>query len=164
MPARASIYEDKVLDLEALLQIASSLALTAERYRSKLDADMAARSGIRLVGADTHDVWILRWPPGAAVTPHDHGSSNAGFVVATGTLREVRWSDGARTEQVLRHGEGTTVEAGMVHDVVALDEEAVSVHVYSPPLSRMAYFDDKARVVVFEEELDPDLAHFVAKP
>ena len=163
MPASASISEDKALDLEALRQIASGLALTADRWRSWLVADMAARSGIRVIAVDTYDVWILRWAPGAAVTPHDHGSSNAGFAVALGTLKEVRWSDGACTEQVLRRGEGTTIGAGVVHDVVALEEEALSVHVYSPPLSRMAFFDDQARVVVFEEELDPDLAHFVAK-
>ncbi len=75
-------------------------------------------------------------------------------MVSSGTLKETRWHDGRREERLLTRGQGAAVERGVVHDVGA-QEEALSVHVYSPPLASMAFFDDRAEKVLLEERVDP---------
>lgn len=146
--------EDATVALDTLLEMASGLARTAEAWSSRLDSHPTARTGLRILATATYDVWLLRWPVGAAVSPHDHGGSRAAFTVAAGTLKEVRWTDGHRSERLLPAGEGATVAPGVVHDVAASGEEALSIHIYSPPLSRMSYFDDSGRTVVFQEDVD----------
>jgi len=139
---------------ETLLDMASGLALVADAWTPSLERHPAARTGLRILATESYDVWLLRWPAGTAVSPHHHGDSDAAFVVSSGALTETRWLDGRREERQLTRGKGATVERGVVHDVGA-QAEAVSVHVYSPPLARMAFFDDQAEKVLLEEPVDP---------
>jgi rhodanese-related sulfurtransferase/quercetin dioxygenase-like cupin family protein len=134
--------------------MASGLALAADAWTSSLPADRTGRTGARILEAERYDVWLLRWPAGASVSPHDHGDSDAAFVVVSGALVETRWIDGEQTERRLVDGEGAIVQRGVVHDVGARDVDALSVHVYSPPLATMAYFDDRAERVLLEEPID----------
>ena len=161
MQAPATATAEKTLDPESLLLMASGLALDAEVWRARIDTNPTARTGLRVLVNDAYEVWILRWPTGGAVRPHDHGASNAAFAVTTGILKEIRWSGGIRSECLLGPGDGASMQTGVVHDVVAC-QEALSVHVYSPPLSRMAFFDEQARTVVAEKALDPEDDHFLS--
>jgi len=139
---------------ETLLDMASGLALVADAWTPSLERHPDARTGLRILATESYDVWLLRWPAGIAVSPHHHGDSDAAFVVSSGALTETRWLDGRRQERQLTRGKGATVERGVVHDVGA-QVEALSVHVYSPPLARMAFFDDQAERVLLEEPVDP---------
>jgi rhodanese-related sulfurtransferase/mannose-6-phosphate isomerase-like protein (cupin superfamily) len=135
---------------ETLLEMASGLAVVAEAGTFSLERHPDARTGLRVLATESYDVWVLRWSAGTAVSPHHHGDSDAAFVVSSGALKETRWLDGRREERRLTRRQGVTVERGVVHDVEA-DVEALSVHVYSPPLARMAFFDDRAEKVLLEE-------------
>ncbi len=137
-----------------LLDVASGLALAAEAWTSSLERHRDARTGRRILATERYDAWLLQWPDGTAVSPHHHGDSDAAFAVSSGALKEIRWLDGRREERLLTRGQCASVERGVVHDVRA-EVEALSVHVYSPPLARMAFFDDQAENVVFEEPVDP---------
>ncbi len=149
---------------ETLLDMASGLALAADAWTCSLERHPDARTGLRILATESYDVWLLRWPAGTAVSPHHHGDSDAAFVVSSGSLEESRWRDGRREVRQLTRGQGATVERGVVHDVRA-QCEALSVHVYSPPLARMAFFDDSAGRVVLEEPVDPRHdAVFVGRP
>ena len=139
---------------ETLLEMASGLALVADAWTPSLERHPDARTGLRILATESYDVWLLRWPAGTAVSPHHHGDSDAAFVVSSGALTETRWFHGRREERQLTRGRGATVERGVVHDVGA-HVEALSVHVYSPPLARMAFFDDQAERVLLEEPVDP---------
>jgi len=139
---------------ETLLDMASGLALVAEAWAGSLERHPDSRTGLRILAGEDYDVWLLRWPTGTAVSPHHHGDSEAAFVVSSGALEETRWLDGRREVRQLTRGQGATVERGVVHDVGA-QVEALSVHVYSPPLARMAFFDDSAQEVLLEESVDP---------
>ena len=138
---------------ETLLDMASGMALVAEAWVDSLERHPDARTGLRILATEDYDVWLLRWPAGTAVSPHHHGDSDAAFVVSSGALRETRWLDGRREERPIAPGQGVTVERGVVHDVAA-PVEALSVHVYAPPLSRMAFFDDQAERVLLEQPVD----------
>jgi len=139
---------------EALFGMASGLALAADAWTYSLEKHPVARTGLRILATERYDAWLLRWPVGTAVSPHHHGASEAAFAVSSGVLRETRWRDGRREERLLTHGLGATVGRGVVHDVAA-EVEALSVHVYSPPLARMAFFDDQAEKLLLEETVDP---------
>jgi quercetin dioxygenase-like cupin family protein len=149
---------------ETLLDMASDLALVADAWACSLDQRPDARTGLRVLTTESYDVWLLRWPAGSTVSPHHHGESDAAFVVSAGALEESRWRDGNRMARRLMPGQGATVERGVVHDVGA-QEDALSVHVYSPPLVHMAFFDDSAETVVLEKPVDPrNDAVFVGGP
>ena len=138
---------------ETLLDMASGMALVAEAWVDSLERHPDARTGLRILATQSYDVWLLRWPAGTAVSPHHHGDSDAAFVVSSGALKETRWLDGRREERPIAPGQGAIVERGVVHDVAA-PVEALSVHVYAPPLSRMAFFCDQAERVLLEAPVD----------
>jgi hypothetical protein len=50
------------------------------------------RSSVRLLESEWYDVWLVGWPPGTGVEPHDHGASAGALTVIKGTLTEYRWS------------------------------------------------------------------------
>ena len=93
------------------------------------------------------DAWLIGWPGGTAAELHDHGGSRGAVHVISGSLVEtIPWRDDAGEVALARREvpSGVTLAfgAGHVHDVrneaVA---HALSLHVYSPPLTSMIYYD-----------------------
>lgn len=128
------------IDTAALADMAAGMARAASAFAGQVPVDPAERTGLRLIGTDLYDVWLLRWPPGTRVTPHDHGVSAGAFSVVDGGLREVRWHDGRPETRTVTPGEVVTIERGVVHDVIGVAGSSLSVHVYSPPLTSMSYY------------------------
>jgi quercetin dioxygenase-like cupin family protein len=117
-----------------------------------LGNDTGERNGMRVFRTPDYDVWLLRWPPGSRVTPHDHGDSAGAFVVVDGELIELRWQGSIPECRLVGAGETTSFERGVVHDVVATNRVAYSLHAYSPPLQAMSFYDVPApapQVTVF---------------
>ena len=97
------------------------------------------------------DVWLISWLPSQGTTLHDHGGSSGAFTVIEGALcetvdatamagRDVRRSP--LRELTRRVGDSVGFGPAYIHDVRnAGDAPAVSVHVYSPPLTSMTYYD-----------------------
>jgi mannose-6-phosphate isomerase-like protein (cupin superfamily) len=76
---------------------------------------------------------------------HDHGDAAGAFFVLDGTLREALPQ---RRRSIIDLGAGATgvVPRGHRHDVGnASDTAALSVHVYSPPLATMTFYDAAGR-------------------
>jgi hypothetical protein len=109
----------------------------------------------RLNGPEGVDVWLLTWLPSQGTDLHDHGDSAAAFAVVGGSLTEVRadptlgvWSTTVRAPAV------RVVEPGVVHDVRNdHSAPAVSIHAYSPKLSRMTYYDLEDGALVARREV-----------
>ena len=99
------------------------------------------RSGVRILQTVDYDVWLLRWPPGTRVTPHDHGDSAGAFAVLEGELLELRWQTSLPECRLVTPGMMVSFKSGVVHDVVAANQVAYSVHAYSPPLETMSFYD-----------------------
>jgi quercetin dioxygenase-like cupin family protein len=139
--------------------IAAMLSATADRCPHLPVADPTQRTGIRILSTPEHDVWLLRWPKGTRVQPHDHGGSVGAFSVVHGALLELRWQATGTVSRRVHAGETVTVDRGVVHDVVGGTDGALSVHVYSPPLSGMGFYDDEeaTRLVKFEVVADDRL-------
>ena len=93
----------------------------------------------RLYQSPDHDIWVISWLPGQSTGFHDHGESSGAFVVATGVLEEHRLSE---QPVVIPPGKSRAFGPNYAHDVrnVSLGP-AVSIHVYSPPLSEMNEYE-----------------------
>jgi mannose-6-phosphate isomerase-like protein (cupin superfamily) len=122
--------------------------ISAGIARSPLWYDLAdptpeARSAVRVLATPRYEAWVLGWWPGHGVELHDHGDSHAAFTVVVGELVEITARpSGAIERRALRRGDTRVVPAGTRHDVLDLaDRPATSIHVYSPALTSMTFFD-----------------------
>ena len=114
------------------------------------------RSAVRIVRTDCYEVWVLGWWPGQSVELHDHGSADAAFTVVEGDLVEVTAGPGGHLHRVeLGPGATRTVPAGARHDVLNLGTRpATSIHVYSPLLTAMTFYDVVDLIPVRVERVD----------
>ena len=93
------------------------------------------------------DAWLIAWPSGGKVELHDHGNSTGAVSVISGALVEaVPCRDDTGRLTLVRHElrAGATLGFGArhVHDVTnESDGHALSLHVYSPALASMRFYD-----------------------
>jgi mannose-6-phosphate isomerase-like protein (cupin superfamily) len=130
----------------ALTRLAAQLAGTPALWRENLRWSETERWYAPLRHTPLYDVWLLSWTPGQATELHDHGGSAGTFHVLAGSLRETVAEgppDSVRlTERTVTAGHAVTFGPTHVHDVAhAGTGPAASLHVYSPPLRSMAYYD-----------------------
>jgi hypothetical protein len=121
--------------------------------------DRVDRWWMPLHAASNFEVRIQAWHRDQASDWHDHGGSSGAFAVLTGTLLErFRSPDGASVmERRVAPQQHSAFGASHIHDVTHLDgEPALSIHAYSPPLTRLTYYEHTrlgfvAQAVVMEE-------------
>jgi len=118
-----------------------------------------ARSWRTIAATDRFEAWVVAWPVGGSIELHDHGGSAGAIVVVSGTLVEtsVRPDDAQLDASTMSiHTGGQVVFGpGHVHDLVNHGPgPALSVHVYSPALHAMTYFEwnDRQRLVPVRTE------------
>jgi hypothetical protein len=144
------------LAIADLVEIAVGLARSAPLWDRQLPRHPTARTAVEMLATAGYDVWLVRWPPGSRVTPHDHGDSAGVLTVVAGILEESRWHRHLRHRRVLEPMAVAALEHGLVHDVAVVSKEpALSVHVYSPPLESMGFYDDDATTLLDVEPVDP---------
>jgi predicted metal-dependent enzyme (double-stranded beta helix superfamily) len=100
------------------------------------------------VGADLAglvDGWLIAWPPGMGLGMHDHQGSDAVLAVVRSSLRERYLAPTGVRQRSLRPGRPVRLAPDHVHEVVNTSVlEAVSVHLYSPPLRDTSFREDRA--------------------
>jgi hypothetical protein len=141
-----------------LLAVAEGFAHSATTWPG-MD-DPSGRCWRTIAATDRFEAWVVAWPVGANIELHDHGGSSGAIVIASGTLVEtsVRPDDDGKliaTSLSIHTGGHVVFGAGHVHDLVNHGPGPVlSVHVYSPVLSAMTYFDwsDRHRLVAVRTE------------
>jgi len=123
-----------------LAQIALRVADHPAEWLSLVRYDPARRWYQRLAHDDEHEIWLLSWLPGQQTGFHDHGPSAGAFAVARGFLCE-RAAPHTQLEasgRTLAPGAVRSFGPAYVHDVRNKSAwPAVSIHAYSPPLTRM---------------------------
>jgi predicted metal-dependent enzyme (double-stranded beta helix superfamily) len=109
--------------------------------------DVTERAWRLVALAPDFDAWLIAWPGGGTVDLHDHGGSRGAVHVIGGSLTEtIPWRDAAGrltfAQRELHEGVTLAFGAGHVHDVRnESSSHALSLHVYSPPLTSMTYYD-----------------------
>ncbi|MGE3619158.1 MAG: cysteine dioxygenase family protein [Acidimicrobiia bacterium] len=134
--------EPTPLDAALLADISCGLAAAEELWRPHAHHCEGARRPVRLVAADRWEAWVIGWTTGQRVELHDHGRSAAAVTVVEGELVDARLRPPHVVHVNLGTGSTTWIRPGAVHDIVAPGPEpATSIHVYSPPLRTMAFYD-----------------------
>jgi hypothetical protein len=125
-------------------EVASRLA-PAVHWPGALDTQ--TRSWRLMARTPDFDAWLIAWPKGGKVELHDHGTATGAVSVVSGALVEaVPWRDDTGRLTLVRHElqAGTTLGfgPGHVHDVTnESDGHALSLHVYSPALTSMTFYE-----------------------
>ncbi|HKY15950.1 MAG TPA: hypothetical protein VJM33_13580 [Microthrixaceae bacterium] len=122
--------------------VAIGLAASVRDSVARLDVAVERRWW-RLVETDEFDAWLIDWPIDARVPRHDHDGAAASIAVVRGRLVELRFTGTTRTgTSILVPGRAHRVAADASHEIVNREAvPATSVHVYSPPLRSMAFYD-----------------------
>lgn len=117
---------------------------------------------------DDEDVnaWVICWSEDQDTGFHDHDESAAAIAVISGQVREERLRLGASPPvRIVRGGSTFTVPAVAIHRVLHAGEQpAVTIHAYSPPLSRTGAYrigpsgELERESLSFEQELRPEAA------
>ena len=132
-----------LLDGELLAEIAAGLGRGAP---IETLPDGSHRRWSYVIRAEHYEALIIAWPPGTGLAMHDHGGSLAALHIIGGRLRE-RYIDAHNRTQVrwLTAGDTMRMDAHHAHEMINLDDsEAISVHVYSPPLADNSFrIDDE---------------------
>ncbi len=105
----------------------------------------ALRGYVRLLDTESYEARLIAWAPAGALELHDHGGSAGARHVVRGELIEL-YTDAA-DRQPLRSrsvwaGQDLALPATRIHEVWNPGPRtAVSVHVYSPRITTMTFFD-----------------------
>lgn len=128
------------LTTEELKRTAQQLA-TQEHAPAPLDRQ-AARSFEKLRSDDQVSAWLIQWGDDADTGFHDHDRSSGAVHVLSGRVREERLRlGGDPVTNEYGPGETFAIDASEIHRLVHVgDEPAVTVHAYSPPLTRMGAY------------------------
>ena len=139
----ASTEAVEPLPAHILGDIAAGFAAAVPLWSEVVRHDPDGRQPVLLVSTECYEVWVIGWTTGQHVRMHDHGDSAGAFVVTDGELTEVLPDGrGGTVERTLTAGRLRHLAVGIVHDLVnRAAEPATSIHVYSPAVSRMTYYD-----------------------
>ena len=116
----------------------ADLAASPERWRHLVRHATDARVYEQVWDDEDVNAWVICWSEDQDTGFHDHDESAAAIAVISGHVREdrLRLDDPPRS-RVLGPGSAFTVPAVAIHRVLhAGDAPAVTIHAYSPPLSR----------------------------
>ena len=128
------------LTLDELGEIAEWLGLKPW-HDLCLDVD-SRRSYQELYRGERLSTWLIHWGEEADTGFHDHDASSAAVHVIRGRVREERMCvDGPPEAREYGPGETFTIDSSEIHRVLHAGEEpALTVHAYSPPLTRMGSY------------------------
>lgn len=130
-----------------LADIARNIARAEPLWRPSVRHDPEHRGFVRLYATPEVEAWVLTWSCDQAIALHDHGGSAGGVMVVEGELVET-FTD-LRTRAPLRQARWGTgslhfFDGNHVHDLQHVGPaDATSIHVYSPPLGTMTFYDHR---------------------
>lgn len=143
------------LDHSILVDIACGIAEARALWEPHVLHDPRIRQPVRLLATDAYEVWVIGWTQGQGVDMHDHGGSAGVLAIAEGALSERR---PGHAPARLAAGSHHLLDRTVVHEVVNVEEApATSIHVYSPPLVAMGYYDEHGDRAVHLENVVEEL-------
>lgn len=137
--------EQRVLKPRQLAAEVRRLTSAPAEWVARVRLDPEGRWYEQIRVDDACELWLISWLPGQSTGFHDHGGANGAFGVVWGQLDEHVVAPGAAISIANPAPAGKVRSFGprYVHDVrnSSAGSVAVSVHAYSPPLSRMTRYD-----------------------
>ena len=155
---------DRDLEPQELADLAEQLAGRPELWRAAVCHDADQRRYVRLRRDHHLEVWVLCWMPSQDTGLHDHDLSSGAVRVVEGRICEDRMVLGSLQLDSTEYtaGQSFCFDASRIHNVRhSGDGPATSLHLYSPPLWRMGYYETgedgrlSRRAATYLEELGP---------
>jgi len=162
----AGTVPQRDLDASELRELVAAIAAEPARWTPLVRADTAERHFEQLWLDEHVGVWVITWARGNDTGFHDHDLSCGAVAVVRGEIVEERLVVGGPPRRLpCRAGETFGFDASHVHRMRKDDAAlAVSIHAYSPPLSRIGAYEVHAdgtllrRSISSAEELRPAAA------
>jgi quercetin dioxygenase-like cupin family protein len=162
----AESLSPRALSRTELCELVDSLAARPDQWRDKVafpEGPDAPRHFALLRRDQDVDVWLLCWTPTDDTGWHDHDISSGAVRVVEGAIKECNPRlGGAHLETVVPAGSSFSFGPDHIHRLVGAADQSVSIHAYSPPLTRMGQysFDGASGVmrrvsVGYADELKP---------
>jgi len=126
-----------------LEELARALATRPDLWRRHVRHSPVERLYVRLHLDPRLEVWLICWSQRQDTGFHDHDGSRGAVAVVQGALRERRLAVGESPPTAV-YPEGATFSFGAthIHDVAQTGAGvATSLHVYSPPLGEMGFYE-----------------------
>jgi mannose-6-phosphate isomerase-like protein (cupin superfamily) len=138
----ASADSGSNLSVEQLERFAAVLAADPARWRHLVRHRRDARVYEQIFSDERVNAWLICWSDGHDTGFHDHDESAGGIAVVAGRVRDERLAVGsAPVVRELSAGECFNVPATAIHRVLHDGEQpAITIHAYSPPLTRMGAY------------------------
>jgi hypothetical protein len=147
----------RAVGADVLAAIAAGLAAVTVPWELAVSGEVPTeRRFHRVLATDAYEAWVICWPSGESLDMHDHGGSAGAFSIVSGELDEATIESGVKVVRTFGPGDTTAFAASQVHAVANRGNAvATSVHVYSPPLSSMIYYqsDDSGSLVAVGEDV-----------
>jgi len=126
------------LTIDELERFVASLAATPELWEHHVRHSDDIRVYELIFDEQDVNAWVICWSHDQDTGFHDHDESGAAIAVISGEVREDRLRLGGSPSTRRVHGGSTfTVPPTAIHRVLhAGDAPAVTIHAYSPPLTR----------------------------
>jgi predicted metal-dependent enzyme (double-stranded beta helix superfamily) len=127
-------------ELETLVR---ELAARPDLWRRHVRHSPVERLYVRLHLDSNLEVWLICWSQKQDTGFHDHDGSRGAVAVVGGALRERRLALGGQSPTaVYPTGADFSFGATHIHDVSQTGAAvATSLHVYSPPLGEMGFYE-----------------------
>jgi hypothetical protein len=141
---RARLKDDRDLDPEEMERLTEDMAAQPELWRGLVRHSEDERIYMRIYRDHHIEAWLICWSGDQETGLHDHDVSSGAVRVVDGRLAEDRLVLGGEgvTTTVYDPGQGFRFDATRIHDVRHVGEvPSVSLHLYSPPLWRMGYYE-----------------------
>jgi predicted metal-dependent enzyme (double-stranded beta helix superfamily) len=143
---RVQILDDDgsgALPFESLRAIATGFAQVQPPV-PLVDDDPTVPRSVRLLATASYDVWLITWPDGSGLEPHDHGGVRSVLHVVDGEMVEIVADHVDRRPpraRILRRGDTVGEKPSFIHDLANRSgADATTLHVYSPPLTEISFF------------------------
>jgi hypothetical protein len=154
------------LDGRELAALAAGFAADRSSWEPHVRVDRERRACHALLRAPWATIWLLCWMPAQETGFHDHDGAAGAVAVVEGRVVERRLRLGS--EPLAREfGAGGGFEFGgsVIHSVAhAAGEPAVTIHAYSPALTRMGAYELDDDGVLHRRALDEDTELGVEQP
>lgn len=126
------------LTIDALERFAAALAAVPERWAHLVRHADDGRVYEQIFEDDDVNAWVICWSEDQDTGFHDHDESAAAVTVISGRVREDRLTlGGPPHSRELGSGQTFSVPPVAIHRVLHAGRgPAVTIHVYSPPLTR----------------------------
>jgi Cysteine dioxygenase type I len=142
------------LDRAELQVLVDELAEDATRWREHIAFAGPSRHFVSLHRDEYVDIWLLCWQQGDDTGWHDHDISSGAVRVVRGAVRESSpRMGGDPAVRIVPAGRSFSFGPEHIHRLAGENQQAVSIHAYSPPLWRLGQYSIDADGVMRRESI-----------